>query len=54
MAHEQELMPPRTLPAGDKPNNDERWPVSYAITFIAGASMALWAAILAVSSWLIG
>lgn len=53
MAHEQELVPPQTLQAA-KREADERWPVPYAVLFITGVSVALWTAIIAVASWLIG
>ena len=53
MAHEQEVVPLQAAQAA-KERTDERWPVPYAIAFIAGISAALWATILAVAGWLIG
>lgn len=53
MAHERELVPPQTAPAGPG-RSDERWPVPYAILFITVVSLALWAAIIVTANWLIG
>jgi hypothetical protein len=33
---------------------DERWPVPYAMRFIAVVSVALWSVIIAAAIWLIG
>jgi hypothetical protein len=53
MAHEQEMVPLQTLQAHGEAL-DERWPVPYAIMFVAGVSVALWTLIIAVAHWLIG
>jgi hypothetical protein len=53
MAHEQDLASLQTLQAGQE-QNDASWPVPFAIATIAGISIALWAALLAISHWLVG
>jgi hypothetical protein len=53
MAQERELVPLQTLEA-DERQLDERWPVPYAIMFIAVVSVTLWSLIIAAASWLIG
>jgi hypothetical protein len=52
MAHEQDLAS-LGAQAGQK-QDDARWPAPFAIATIAGISIALWAAMLALSSWLAG
>jgi hypothetical protein len=53
MASERELVPLQTLRA-DEREVDERWPVPYAMLFIAVVSVAMWSVIIAAASWLFG
>jgi hypothetical protein len=53
MAHEQESAPLQALEA-EQGYTDGRWPVPYAIMFIAVVSVGLWSLIIGVASWLTG